>query len=96
MISLFFVEHFEKSLLKSGAHLSRGAAQIQEPIAPVIKDRNGAPALGFGFGGALGLGLIASGIWGVTAWRLGQQYERRRAVQCEPGPEPTVQYSDAA
>jgi ATP:ADP antiporter, AAA family len=34
---------------------------------------------GFGFSGALALGLIASGIWGISAWTLGQQYERRRA-----------------
>jgi AAA family ATP:ADP antiporter len=56
----------------------------------------GMRALGFGFGGALGLGLIASGIWGVAAWTLGQQYERRRAAPCARGPEPTIRYSDAA
>jgi AAA family ATP:ADP antiporter len=39
----------------------------------------GMRALGFGFAGTLGLGLIASGIWGIAAWTLGQQYERRRA-----------------
>jgi ATP:ADP antiporter, AAA family len=37
--------------------------------------------LGFGMGGALGLGLVVSGIWGVSAWVLGQQYERRRVAQ---------------
>jgi ATP:ADP antiporter, AAA family len=56
----------------------------------------GMRALGFGFGGALGLGLIASGIWGIAAWTLGQQYERRRAVQCIPRPELTTRYSDTA
>jgi AAA family ATP:ADP antiporter len=50
--------------------------------------------LGFGFGGALSLGLLASGVWGITAWTLGQQYERRRAAQFES--EPIRQYSDAA
>ena len=36
--------------------------------------------LGFGMGGALGLGLLASGVWALSAWTLGQQYERRRAA----------------
>jgi AAA family ATP:ADP antiporter len=39
----------------------------------------GLRVLGFGFSGALCLGLIASGVWGIAAWTLGQQYERRRA-----------------
>ncbi len=37
--------------------------------------------LGFGMGGTLSLGLVVSGIWGVSAWALGQQYERRRVAQ---------------
>jgi AAA family ATP:ADP antiporter len=56
----------------------------------------GMRALGFGFAGTLGLGLIASGIWGVAAWTLGQQYERRRAAQYESGVAPADQSSDAA
>jgi AAA family ATP:ADP antiporter len=54
----------------------------------------GMRVLGFGFAGAIGLGLLASGLWGVIAWSLGQQYERRRAMQFES--EPAVQFLDAA
>ncbi len=41
----------------------------------------GLRTLGFGMSGALALGLAVSGIWGVSAWVLGQQYERRREAQ---------------
>ena len=41
--------------------------------------------LGFGMGGALGLGLVVSGIWGISALTLGQQYERRRVAQVSAG-----------
>ncbi len=34
--------------------------------------------LGFGTGGGLGVGLIATGFWAVSAWTLGRQYERRQ------------------
>ncbi len=34
--------------------------------------------LGFGLGGGVGLGLIASGFWALSAWTLGRKYERRR------------------
>ena len=34
--------------------------------------------LGFGTAGGLGVGLIASGFWALSAWKLGRQYERRR------------------
>jgi AAA family ATP:ADP antiporter len=40
----------------------------------------GLRALGFGIGGALALGVIASGIWGLSARALGRQYESRRAA----------------
>jgi len=39
--------------------------------------------LGFGVGGALGMGVLASGVWAVSALALGRQYERRRAAHCE-------------
>lgn len=35
--------------------------------------------LGFGMAGGLGVGLIATGFWAVSAWTLGRQYESRRA-----------------
>jgi len=34
--------------------------------------------LGFGMAGGLGVGVIASGFWALSAWTLGRQYERRR------------------
>jgi AAA family ATP:ADP antiporter len=46
----------------------------------------GLRALGFGMGGALALGVLASGIWGASALSLGRQYERRRATQSVPPP----------
>jgi AAA family ATP:ADP antiporter len=36
--------------------------------------------LGFGVNASLGLGVLASGLWGVSAWMLGRGYERRKAV----------------
>jgi AAA family ATP:ADP antiporter len=39
----------------------------------------GMRTLGFGMSGALGLGVIASGVWAISAWSLGRQYERRRS-----------------
>src|SRR5439155_15612518 len=50
VVPFFLVENFEKSLLKTGANLGRGSAKIQQPIVPVVKDRDGAPTLGLGFG----------------------------------------------
>ena len=41
----------------------------------------GLRTLGFGIGGSLTAGVIASGLWGLSAWRLGREYERRRAVR---------------
>jgi AAA family ATP:ADP antiporter len=41
----------------------------------------GLRALGFGTGGALAMGVLASGMWGLSAWTLGRQYESRRAMQ---------------
>jgi ATP:ADP antiporter, AAA family len=40
----------------------------------------GLRALGFGLGGALSVGVVASGLWGVSAWALGRQYERKRRL----------------
>jgi len=34
--------------------------------------------LGFGVGASLSLGVLVSGLWGISAWKLGRQYERRR------------------
>jgi AAA family ATP:ADP antiporter len=49
--------------------------------------QTGLRMLGFGIGGSLGLGLVASGVWAACAWSLGRQYERRRALQIqEPSP----------
>ena len=36
--------------------------------------------LGFGMVGALGLGVVASGLWGVVAWKLGRQYESKKSL----------------
>jgi AAA family ATP:ADP antiporter len=36
--------------------------------------------LGLGMSGALGLGIIATGLWAINAWTLGQQYERKRLL----------------
>ncbi len=36
--------------------------------------------LGFGVGASLSLGVVVSGLWGVSAWTLGRQYERRRSA----------------
>jgi AAA family ATP:ADP antiporter len=41
----------------------------------------GLRALGFGTGGALAVGVFASGVWGLSAWALGRQYEIKRATQ---------------
>jgi AAA family ATP:ADP antiporter len=45
----------------------------------------GMRTLGFGMTGALGVGVIASGVWAISAWSLGRQYERRRAEQNAAG-----------
>jgi AAA family ATP:ADP antiporter len=36
--------------------------------------------LGFGIGASLSLGVVASSLWGVSAWALGRQYEGKRAA----------------
>ena len=41
----------------------------------------GLRALGFGLNATLGVGVLASGVWAVSAWTLGRQYERRKAAQ---------------
>ena len=40
--------------------------------------------LGVGTGGVLGVGLVAIGMWAVSGWTLGRQYERRRAASSAP------------
>ena len=40
----------------------------------------GMRTMGFGMGGALALGVLASGLWGLSARSLGRQYEQRRAA----------------
>jgi AAA family ATP:ADP antiporter len=46
----------------------------------------GMRAMGWGTTAALLVGVFASGIWGVSAWTLGRQYERRRSALSEPEP----------
>src|SRR5580698_3480683 len=41
----------------------------------------GMRALGFGLNATLGVGVVASGIWAISAWTLGRQYEQRKATQ---------------
>ncbi len=41
----------------------------------------GLRALGFGTGGTLGLGLVASGLWVVVSIALGRRYEKLRSTQ---------------
>ena len=40
----------------------------------------GLRAIGFGLSGILGVGVVACGLWAVSAWSLGSQYERRKAA----------------
>jgi len=40
----------------------------------------GMRALGFGLNATLGVGVLASGVWAISAWTLGRQYEQRKAV----------------
>jgi AAA family ATP:ADP antiporter len=41
----------------------------------------GLRSLGMGLNGTLGVGVLASGIWAISAWTLGRQYEQRKAAQ---------------
>jgi AAA family ATP:ADP antiporter len=41
----------------------------------------GLRALGFGISGSLAAGVVASGLWAFSAWRLGRGYERRRPLE---------------
>jgi AAA family ATP:ADP antiporter len=52
--------------------------------------------LGFGTGGVLGVGLVAIGMWAVSGWTLGRQYERRRAASTAPSLDESVIASPAA
>ncbi len=51
--------------------------------------QSGLRSMGFGFQGAMVVGVIISGIWGLTAWGLGGQYERRRSASVEAPPTPS-------
>jgi AAA family ATP:ADP antiporter len=46
----------------------------------------GLRALGMGLNGTLGVGVLASGIWAISAWTLGRQYEQRKAAQAGATP----------
>lgn len=46
----------------------------------------GLRALGIGLNGTLGVGVLASGIWAISAWTLGRQYEQRKAAQAGATP----------
>jgi ATP:ADP antiporter, AAA family len=46
----------------------------------------GLRALGLGLNAALGMGVLASGLWAISAWTLGRQYERRKAAQQNTNP----------
>lgn len=48
----------------------------------------GLRALGMGLNGTLGVGVLASGIWAISAWALGRQYEQLKAAQAAAAPEP--------
>jgi AAA family ATP:ADP antiporter len=41
----------------------------------------GMRALGLGLNTTLGVGVVASGVWAISAWTLGRQYEQRKAAQ---------------
>lgn len=43
--------------------------------------QTGLRAIGFGLTGILGVGVLTSGLWAISAWSLGRQYERRKAAQ---------------
>ena len=43
--------------------------------------QTGLRACGFGLTGILGAGVLASGLWAVSAWTLGRRYEHRKAAQ---------------
>ena len=47
--------------------------------------QSGLRAVGFGLSGILGVGVLASGLWAVSALTLGRQYERRKAAQAQSG-----------
>lgn len=51
----------------------------------------GLRALGFGTGGSLGLGLLASGLWALTSIALGRRYEKLRVQpNADSAPEKSV------
>jgi len=48
--------------------------------------QTGLRSMGIGFQGAMVVGVFISGVWGLTAWGLGRQYERRRSDSTAPAP----------
>jgi AAA family ATP:ADP antiporter len=48
----------------------------------------GLRAIGVGLNGTLGVGVLASGIWAISAWALGRQYEQLKAAQAVAATEP--------
>ena len=52
--------------------------------------QTGLRSMGIGFQGAMLAGVIVSGVWGLTAWRLGRQYERRRSASTTLAPAPAM------
>ncbi len=53
---------------------------------PAAWGQAGLRSMGIGFQGAMAVGVIASGAWGLSAWALGRQYERRRSASAAPAP----------
>jgi ATP:ADP antiporter, AAA family len=45
----------------------------------------GMRALGLGLNATLGVGVLASGVWAISAWTLGRQYEQRKAALAQAG-----------
>ena len=47
----------------------------------------GLRAMGLGLNATLGVGVLASGVWAISAWTLGRQYEQRKAAQASAATE---------
>src|SRR5262249_47761958 len=67
VVALLVVEHFKVRLGEAGAHLGRGAAEVDEAVPAVVGDGHGPPSLRFGLGVVkhnptlLGLGVERTG-----------------------------------
>src|SRR5438067_13001685 len=51
VVALFVIEHFKEGVLEAGADLSRGAPEVEQPIAAVVRNRHRPPTLWLRFGG---------------------------------------------